>query len=109
LPTQPLRLSKLAALSVVLAARGYPEAPQSGSEIRGLERAEALPFVTITHAGTKLDGRRLLANGGRVLNVTGLGADVAEARARAYAAVDAIDWPQGFYRRDIGWRALRRG
>jgi phosphoribosylamine--glycine ligase len=109
LPTQPLRLSKLAALSVVLAAKGYPEAPQSGSEIRGLERAEALPFVTITHAGTKLDGRRLLANGGRVLNVTGLGADVAEARARAYAAVDAIDWPQGFYRRDIGWRALRRG
>jgi phosphoribosylamine--glycine ligase len=61
----------------------------------------------ITHAGTKREGQKLVADGGRVLNVTGIGADVAEARARAYAAIDTIDWPGGFYRRDIGWRALK--
>ena len=66
-----------------------------------------MPFVAITHAGTKRDGQRLIADGGRVLNVTALGADVAEARARAYAAIAMIDWPGGFYRRDIGWRALK--
>jgi phosphoribosylamine--glycine ligase len=108
LPERPLRLSPQTALSVVLAAEGYPDAPLRGSEIRGLARAEAVPFITITHAGTKRDGLRIIADGGRVLNVTSLGGDVAEARARAYAAVEAIDWPQGFYRRDIGWRALKR-
>ncbi len=66
-----------------------------------------MPFVTVTQAGTRLDDGRLIADGGRVLNVTALGDDVAEARARAYAAVDAIDWPGGFCRRDIGWRALK--
>ncbi|HEX3494607.1 MAG TPA: phosphoribosylglycinamide synthetase C domain-containing protein, partial [Methylocella sp.] len=60
----------------------------------------------ITHAGTKREGQKLIADGGRVLNITGLGANGAEARARAYAAIDVIDWPAGFYRRDIGWRAL---
>jgi phosphoribosylamine---glycine ligase len=108
LPERPARLSAKTALSVVFAAKGYPGAPVRGSEIRGIERAEAMPFVAITHAGTKLQGQQLLADGGRVLNVTGVGADVAEARTRAYAAIDMIDWPGGFYRRDIGWRALAR-
>ncbi|WOJ89291.1 phosphoribosylamine--glycine ligase [Methylocapsa polymorpha] len=108
LPERPLRLSPQTALSVVLAAEGYPDAPLRGSEIRGLARAEAMPFISVTHAGTKREGLRIIADGGRVLNVTSLGADVAEARARAYAAIEAIDWPQGFYRRDIGWRALKR-
>ncbi|HEX3497054.1 MAG TPA: phosphoribosylamine--glycine ligase, partial [Methylocella sp.] len=108
LPERPLRLSAKTALSVVLAAKGYPGAPVRGSEIHGIERAGAMPFISITHAGTKREGRRLIADGGRVLTVTGVGADVAEARARAYAAIDMIDWPGGFHRRDIGWRALAR-
>jgi phosphoribosylamine---glycine ligase len=106
LPERPARLSAKTALSVVLAAKGYPGAPVRGSEIHGIERAGAMPFVSITHAGTKRERQRLIADGGRVLNVTGVGADVAEARAHAYAAIDMIDWPGGFYRRDIGWRAL---
>jgi len=103
-----LRFSPRTALSVVLAAKGYPDAPVTGTEIRGIARAEAMPHVTITHAGTKQVADRLVANGGRVLNVTALGSDVTDARARAYAAVDAIDWDGGFCRRDIGWRALNR-
>ena len=95
------------ALTVVLAARGYPGDPLKGTEIHGVDKAAALDGVTIFQAGTKLapDGR-LLANGGRVLNVSATGATLAEARARAYAAVNLIDWPQGFCRRDIAWRAL---
>ncbi len=108
LPERAVRLSPLTALSVVLAAKGYPEAPIKGSEIRNLARAEAMPFVSITHAGTKRVGDKLIADGGRVLNVTALGVDVAEARARAYAAIDMIEWAGGFCRRDIGWRALQR-
>jgi len=108
LAKRALRFSPDTALTVVLAAKGYPGTPETGSEIRGLAEAAAMPCVTLTHAGTKRDGLRLLANGGRVLNVTGRGVDVAEARQRAYAAVDRIDWPGGFCRRDIGWRALRR-
>ena len=108
LPERPVRLSAKTALSVVLAAKGYPGAPVRGSEIRGVERAAAMPFVAVTHAGTKRQGQQLVANGGRVLTVTGVGADVADARARAYAAIDVIDWPGGFCRRDIGWRALTR-
>ncbi len=96
------------ALTVVMAARGYPGAYEKGSEIRGLEKASAGTDVEIFHAGTKRDGDRVLASGGRVLNVTALGATVAEAQARAYAAVDLIDWPEGFCRRDIGWRAIAR-
>ncbi|MEW6437887.1 MAG: phosphoribosylamine--glycine ligase [Pseudomonadota bacterium] len=95
------------ALTVVLAAEGYPGTPKKGSEIRGLDKAAALPGVIITQAGTRQDGLRLLADGGRVLNVTGLGASLTEARTRAYAGVEAIDWPGGFCRRDIGWRALK--
>jgi phosphoribosylamine--glycine ligase len=107
LPRRTARFSSQTALCVVLAAKGYPESPVKGGEIKGLIRAEAMPCVTVTHAGTKLAGTRLIADGGRVLNVTALGETVAEARTRAYAAVDAIDWPGGFCRRDIGWRALK--
>jgi len=98
------------ALAVVLAARGYPDEPQKGTEIRNVESAAAMEGVTLLHAGTKraADGR-LLADGGRVLNVCAVGATVEEARRRAYAAVDAIDWPEGFCRQDIGWRAAGRG
>jgi phosphoribosylamine---glycine ligase len=94
------------ALTVVMAAKGYPGAYETGSEIRGLEAAAEVPGVTIFHAGTRFEGGRVLAAGGRVLNVTGQGATLEEARERAYAAIDRIDWPQGFCRRDIGRRAL---
>ena len=106
LPEGPVKLSAQAALTVVYAAKGYPDAPERGSEIRGLDRAATLEGVTVFHAGTRREGTRLLANGGRVLNVTALGESVAQAQARAYAGVDAIDWPEGFCRRDIGWRAI---
>lgn len=103
-----LRWRDDAALTVVMATKGYPGDYAKGSEIRGLERARAMEGVQIFHAGTTMKDGKIIANGGRVLNVTALGKDVAEARARAYAAVDAIDWPEGFCRRDIGWRALGR-
>ncbi len=99
-------LKPLSALTVVLAAKGYPASPQKGGEIKGIDKANALEGVVVTHAGTKQAGEAILANGGRVLNVTGFGADVREARDRAYAGVAAIDFPDGFCRRDIGWRAL---
>ena len=103
-----LRWRDEAALCVVMAAKGYPDHPARGSEIKGLDRAQAAePSVLIFHAGTKRDGERLLADGGRVLNIVGAGATLKEARACAYAAIKRIDWPQGFYRRDIGWRALK--
>ena len=101
--------SERAAITVVMAAKGYPGEYAKGSEIRGVEAAEAAIGVSVLHAGTVRDGDRLLANGGRVLGVTAQGADIREARDRAYQGVDAIDWPDGFYRRDIGWRALDRG
>ncbi|HVI30054.1 phosphoribosylamine--glycine ligase [Hansschlegelia sp.] len=93
------------ALAVVLAAKGYPGAYQKGSEIRGIEAAEKRPHVTVFHAGTALENGRLVANGGRVLSVTAIGADASEAQMNAYSAVDLIGWPEGFCRRDIGWRA----
>jgi phosphoribosylamine--glycine ligase len=96
------------ALTVVMAARGYPGEVVKGSEIRGLDAARALEGVEIFHAGTALRGDQLIAAGGRVLNVTALGKTVVQAQRRAYAAVDAIDWPEGFCRRDIGWRAIAR-
>ena len=108
LGTMSVRLYDEPALTVVMAAAGYPEAPRTGGIIEGLERAEEVPGVTIFHAGTKREGDDLLIAGGRVLNVTAIGRDIAEAQARAYAAVDAIDWPEGFCRRDIGWRAIGR-
>ena len=108
LPAGPVRLSAETALTVVFAAKGYPDAPERGSEIRGVERAAAMPGVTVYHAGTRRDGDRLVAAGGRVLNVTACAPSVAQAQQRAYAAIDAIDWPGGFCRRDIGWRAVAK-
>ena len=96
-----------AALTVVMAATGYPSTPQSGSVISGLNEATA-EGVEIFHAGTAQRDGKLVAAGGRVLNVTALGQTVTEARDRAYGAVDRIAWPQGFCRRDIGWRAVER-
>lgn len=105
-----LRWADDAALTVVMAANGYPDAYKKGSEIRNLAAAGKVEGVQIFHAGTKFgpDGKQVLANGGRVLNVTAMAPTVEEARARAYRAVDLIDWPQGFCRRDIAWRAVAR-
>jgi phosphoribosylamine---glycine ligase len=97
-----LRWRAESALCVVMAGKGYPDEPQRGGEIRGLDAAGTDPKVKIFHAGTRRDHSRLIADGGRVLGVTALGADLAAARDRAYAAVDRIDWPEGFCRRDIG-------
>jgi phosphoribosylamine--glycine ligase len=108
LNTFDLRWSDDAALSVVMAANGYPGDYVKGTEIRGLEAAGAVDGVEIFHAGTVRRDGRLLASGGRVLNVSARGRTVAEAQARAYAAIDLIDWPDGFCRRDIGWRAIAR-
>jgi phosphoribosylamine--glycine ligase len=94
-----------AAICVVLAADGYPDSPKTGSVIRGAEQ-DFGEGVEVFHAGTVRDAEGLKAAGGRVLNVCARGATLAQARERAYAAVDAIDWPEGFHRRDIGWRAL---
>jgi phosphoribosylamine--glycine ligase len=93
-------------ITVVMAARGYPGEYVRDSEIRGLDAAAEIQGVTIFHAGTRLAAGRVLATGGRVLNVTASGATLAEARDRAYTAIDRIDWPDGFCRRDIGWRVL---
>ncbi|HET8996642.1 MAG TPA: phosphoribosylamine--glycine ligase [Acetobacteraceae bacterium] len=104
-----LRWHDKAALAVVLAARGYPEAPERGSEIRGLERAAAITGVEVFHAGTEADSAgHIRAVGGRVLTVCALAPSLREASDAAYAAVRTIDWPEGFCRRDIGWRALAR-
>jgi len=98
-----------AALSVVMASKGYPEAYTKGSEIRNLDAAASDEGVEIFHAGTKAEGRTTTAVGGRVLAVTALGRSVGKAQEKAYAAVDKIDWPEGFCRRDIGYRAIARG
>ena len=96
------------ALAVVMAAKGYPGSYRKGTRIEGLDRIEAMEGVKVFHAGTVRGATGLEANGGRVLNVCAIGSDVAQARARAYAAVDAIDWEDGFVRTDIAWRALSR-
>jgi len=102
-----LRWEPVQSLVVVMAAKGYPGAYARGTEIRGLERAAQVPGVQVFHAGTaRREDGALIATGGRVLGVTATGATLAEAQRAAYAAVDAIDWPDGFCRRDIGWRAL---
>ena len=101
-----LRWRKEAALGVVLAARGYPEAPVPAGEIRGLAEAAAIPGVEIFHSGTRMENGGVLSAGGRVLTVCATGSDLREARDAAYAAVDRIDWAEGFCRRDIGWQAL---
>jgi phosphoribosylamine--glycine ligase len=97
-----------ASLVVVMAAEGYPGYYGKGSEIRGIDKAEALDGVVVYHAGTKAAGRKIVADGGRVLGVTARGKTIAKAQKLAYKAVDLIDWPQGFCRRDIGWRAIKR-
>ena len=97
-----------AALTVVMATEGYPGAYDKGSEIKGLDKAGKLKDVVIFHAGTRKEDGRIMANGGRVLNVTALGPTVKSAQKRAYKAVDLIDWPEGFCRTDIGWRAIGR-
>jgi len=96
------------ALTVVMATKGYPGNYGKGSLIEGLEQAAQVEGVEIFHAGTRAENGRILSNGGRVLNVCGLGPTVKDAQARAYAAVDRIRWPEGFCRRDIGWRAIAR-
>ena len=103
-----LRWRDETALAVVMAARGYPGAYEKGSEIKGVDAAANLPGVQIFHAATERHDGHLVATGGRVLDVAATGADVAEAQQRAYEAVDKIDWPEGFCRRDIGDRARMR-
>jgi phosphoribosylamine--glycine ligase len=99
-----LRWHDAASVCVVMAAKGYPDDPERDSEIRGLAAAARDPEVKIFHAATKRDGDRILADGGRVLGITAAGADLAAARERAYRAIEKIDWPGGFCRRDIGMR-----
>ena len=103
----PPKFSADAALTVVMAANGYPGTPAKGGEISGIEAAEA-GGSKVFHAGTALDQGRLLASGGRVLNITARGHSVAEAQHKAYRAVEAIQFPSGFCRRDIGWREIER-
>jgi phosphoribosylamine---glycine ligase len=100
-----LRWHRDVALTVVMAAKGYPGSYANGSVIEGLDDAESIEGVEIFHAGTRSEGDKIIANGGRVLNVSALGKTVSEAQARAYEAVDKIKWPEGFCRRDIGKRA----
>jgi phosphoribosylamine--glycine ligase len=103
-----LRWHDEVALSVVMATRGYPGDYEKGSDINGLEDAGSDENVEIFHAGTALKEGQIIATGGRVLNVTARGATVREAQERAYEAVERIDWAEGFYRTDIGWRAIER-
>jgi phosphoribosylamine---glycine ligase len=101
-----VRLEDEAVVAVVMASRGYPEMPEKGSVIRGLDEAAAVPGTTVFHAGTETDAAgQVVASGGRVLTVCGSGADLTSARQRAYAGVDALAWPEGFCRRDIGGAA----
>ncbi len=97
-----------AALTVVMAAKGYPGNYAKGSIIEGLDAAAQVEGVEIFHAGTKADGDHIVASGGRVLNICARGKTVRDAQSRAYAAIDRINWPDGFCRRDIGWRAIER-
>ena len=103
-----LRWREDVALTVVMASKGYPGTYEKGHEIFGLDQAASLPGVTIFHAGTERRDGKILAVGGRVLDVTATGKNVAEARARAYEAVSRIHWQGSFFRSDIGWRALKR-
>ena len=96
-----------AAVCVVMATKGYPGSYPKGSVIKGLDKTAQFSNVKIFHAGTEKRGNDIIATGGRVLSVVALGATVKEAQANAYKAVDAIDWPEGFCRRDIGWRAIK--
>lgn len=103
-----LNWSPESAMVVVMASQGYPGSYLKGTIIKYLEQAECVaPMVKIFHAGTALDSKgNFIATGGRVLGITAKGKDLKEARERAYEAVEVIDWPKGFFRRDISWRAL---
>jgi len=103
---EPARFADAAALTVVVAARGYPGTPETGGAIGGVDSVEG---AKVFQAGTRLSDGALVASGGRVLSVTAIGKSVAEARRAAYGAVDSIDFPSGFCRRDIGWREIARG
>ena len=105
---QPLEWRDDAALTVVMASKGYPGSYAKGHVITGLDAAAKIPGVTIFHAGTEKRGNDIVAVGGRVLNITAIGKDVAEAQARAYQAAGLIHWEGAFCRKDIGWRALKR-
>jgi phosphoribosylamine--glycine ligase len=104
----PPRLAPKHSMTVIVAARGYPGTPAAGGTIRAIDAAEQIEGVTVFHAGTALDDGELVAKGGRVLAVTAVSDSFANARARAYRAVDQIDFADGFHRRDIGWRELAR-
>jgi phosphoribosylamine--glycine ligase len=104
----PPKLLDKHAMTVILAARGYPGTPVSGGAIRAIDGAEQVEGVTVFHAGTSATNGSLVAKGGRVLAVTAVADTFANARARAYRAIDQIDFGDGFHRRDIGWRELRR-
>jgi phosphoribosylamine---glycine ligase len=108
LATMSARWHDDVALTVVIAANGYPGAYRKGTPIKGIAEADAVEGAKVFHAGTALSDGQLTASGGRVLNVSAMAKDVASARDRAYQAVDRIVWPDGFCRRDIGWRALDR-
>jgi phosphoribosylamine--glycine ligase len=95
-------------MTVIMAAKGYPGTPAKGGEIQGLASAEQVPGATVFQAGTAIAGDKLVASGGRVLAVTARAGRLGEARDRAYRAIEAIDFADGFYRRDIGWRELER-
>jgi phosphoribosylamine--glycine ligase len=101
-------LSAQSAVTVIMAAHGYPGIPKGGGLIREIEAAEQVPGVTVFHAGTARSGDSLVAKGGRVLAITAVADTFANARARAYRAIDQIDFADGFHRSDIGWRELER-
>ena len=101
-----LRWHETAAVAVTMAASGYPANPKRNTVIRGLAAAQAIPDATVFHAGTDLRDGNIIANGGRVLTVCATGPSIAKARDTAYRAVSCIDWPEGFCRSDIAWRAL---
>ncbi len=107
-PGKPPTLTGKHAMTVIVAARGYPGTPAGGGAIRDIEAAEQVEGVTVFHAGTATGEQGLVAKGGRVLAVTAVADSFANARARAYRAVDQIDFADGFHRRDIGWRELQR-
>jgi phosphoribosylamine--glycine ligase len=106
--TAPPEIADRHAMTIIVAARGYPGTPAAGGAIRAIEAAEQIPGVTVFHAGTAAGPNGLVAKGGRVLAVTAVAGTFANARARAYRAVDQIDFADGFHRRDIGWRELAR-
>ena len=95
------------AITVVLAAKGYPERYETGDEIKGLDAIDNIDDVEIFHAGTKTKNNKIVTSGGRVLNINGYGKNLVDAKEKAYSLVKKINWPGCYYRKDIGWRALK--